>query len=165
MYIPFNEIDGSARVWIYPADRSFTSDETEAIRSKIQQFASNWLSHQRPVQGTGEVLENRFIVLAANESFTDVSGCSIDSSVKFIRELEAEFGVNLFDRTQMFYQNNQSSVDSVDFRKIQEVYDSGLVNESTPVYSLQITKMEVLRNGFSSPFSATPYARFAKQSV
>lgn len=165
MYIPFNEIDGSARVWIYPADRSFSVEETEVLRSRIQQFATNWLSHQRPVQGTGEVIELRFIVLAANESFTDVSGCSIDSSVKFIRELEAEIGVNLFDRTQMYFQDSEKAVQAIDFRKIQEAFDSGLIQENTPVFSLQINEMNTFRNGFSSPFKATPYARFVKQTV
>ncbi|MFM2139386.1 MAG: hypothetical protein RJA57_1693, partial [Bacteroidota bacterium] len=39
----------------------------------------------------------------ADERATGVSGCSTDSSVRFIKELEQEFSVHLFDRTTLAF--------------------------------------------------------------
>ena len=40
----------------------------------------------------------QFIILMADEQASMVSGCSTDSSVRLIREMETQFNVQLFDR-------------------------------------------------------------------
>jgi hypothetical protein len=44
---------------------------------------------------------NHFIVLAVDTSTNLPSGCSIDSSVAFVQEIEKAFQVNMFDRTRV----------------------------------------------------------------
>jgi signal transduction histidine kinase len=44
-------------------------------------------------------------VLIADENEVSVSGCSIDSSVKFIQHLQSEYQLNFFDR---FYSVNKN---------------------------------------------------------
>jgi hypothetical protein len=64
----------------------------------LEAFASDWESHGTPVKGWANLFFGQFIVLMADESATGVSGCSTDSSVRLIKQIEQQYKVNLFDR-------------------------------------------------------------------
>jgi hypothetical protein len=91
----FNE---DSRVWIYQCNRLFTLSEVLDIEAMVQEFAANWTSHQVPVKGFATVFFGQFIVLMADETATGVSGCSTDSSVRLMKQIEQQFNVQLFDR-------------------------------------------------------------------
>ena len=87
-----------SRVWIYQCNRLFTLHEALAIEDLLISFAENWQSHGASVKGYANLFFGRFIVLMADESATGVSGCSTDSSVRLIKQVEQMFKVSLFDR-------------------------------------------------------------------
>src|SRR5690349_4765414 len=87
-----------SRVWIYQSNRLFTLQEALEIEDILQQFTSEWHSHGSKVKGYADLFFGQFIILMADESEAGVSGCSTDSSVRIIKELEKRFNVNLFDR-------------------------------------------------------------------
>ncbi|MBS1916046.1 MAG: hypothetical protein JST87_07195 [Bacteroidetes bacterium] len=88
----------NSRVWIYQSNRLFTISEALHIEEMIDAFTANWKSHGVQVKGYGNLFFGQFIVLMADETATGVSGCSTDSSVHFIKQIEQQFSVNLFDR-------------------------------------------------------------------
>ena len=92
------EFDGSSRVWIYQSSRLFTISEALRIEDLLKEFVSTWNSHGVPVKGYGNLFFGQFILLMADERASMVSGCSTDSSVRLIREIESLFSVQLFDR-------------------------------------------------------------------
>lgn len=92
-----------SRVWIYQASRLFSLGEALALEEKLNQFTQNWKSHGAPVKGAAFLFFGQFIVLLADESSVGVGGCSTDSSVRVIKEIEQTFQVNLFDRTQLAF--------------------------------------------------------------
>ena len=69
----------------------------------IDDFIKNWNSHGTPVKGFCNLLFGQFIVLIADEQNATVSGCSTDSSVRFIKVIEEAFKVSMFDRTQLAF--------------------------------------------------------------
>src|SRR5580692_2026834 len=89
---------GSSRVWIYQSNRLFTLSEALQIEDILNEFTANWQSHGTPVTGYGNLLFGQFIILMADETASGVSGCSTDSSVRLIKEIEKLFSVTLFDR-------------------------------------------------------------------
>ena len=92
-----------SRVWIYQSNRLFSVSEALQVEEMINQFIHNWLSHGVPVKGTAHLFFGQFIVLVADETATGVSGCSTDSSVRLVKEVEKTFGVNMFDRTTLAF--------------------------------------------------------------
>src|SRR4026208_1002791 len=100
-------LDGSfspdSRVWIYQSSRLFGISEVLAIEEMLKDFSRNWKSHGTPVKGAGYLFFGQFIVLMADENATGVSGCSTDSSVRLIKEMDQRFGVNMFDRTTLAF--------------------------------------------------------------
>jgi hypothetical protein len=87
-----------SKVWIYQSNRLFSIQEALHIEGLLKQFAANWQSHGAPVKGHADLLFGQFILLMADETATGVSGCSTDSSVRLIKEIETLFNVSLFDR-------------------------------------------------------------------
>ncbi|MEI6945765.1 hypothetical protein V9K67_01110 [Paraflavisolibacter sp. H34] len=92
-----------SRVWIYQSSRLFTLSEALEIENLLDQFCGQWRAHGDEVAAFGNLFFGQFIVLMADETKTKVSGCSTDSSVRFIKDLEHRFRVNFFDRANLAF--------------------------------------------------------------
>ncbi|MCG2617534.1 hypothetical protein LZZ85_24760 [Terrimonas sp. NA20] len=102
-YLLDGSFDPDSRIWIYQSSRIFTISEALEIEERLNSFAADWKSHGTPVKGAGYLFFGQFIILMADETAHGVSGCSTDGSVRFIKEIEQEFKVNLFDRTMLTF--------------------------------------------------------------
>ncbi len=91
----------SSRVWVYQSNRLLTMGEALEIEEILRDFVSDWKSHGDPVKGAAYLFFGQFIILMADEQATGVGGCSTDSSVRMIKEIEQRFNINLFDRTTL----------------------------------------------------------------
>lgn len=105
MYIDFNKMPAHSRVWIYQAGRSFTSAEKELVSNRLKAFCDRWNTHGNGMPSSFEILNDQVLVLAVDESGLGASGCSIDSSVKALRELENTIGINLTDQGKVSYKS------------------------------------------------------------
>lgn len=103
MYTPFNKLPNAARIWVYPAPRPFTAEQLALIDAEAPAFLDSWATHGTPLQASYQVLENQFLILAVNEAAQAASGCSIDSSVGFVKALEQKLRLSLTDRSQVFF--------------------------------------------------------------
>lgn len=92
-----------SKVWIYQSNRKFTDQETEEIRNILNRFVVQWAAHGSQLKAKAEVYHHYFIVLVVDEAMANASGCSIDSSVRTIKEIESKFGLDLFNRFNMAY--------------------------------------------------------------
>lgn len=93
----------SSRVWIYQCNRMFLISEALQLEEMMNQFVANWNSHGTPVKGYANLLFGQFVVLMADETATGVSGCSTDSSVRLIKQIEEQFKVSMFDRQNLAF--------------------------------------------------------------
>lgn len=92
-----------SRVWIYQSNRLFTLSEALEIESRLNKFSAEWRSHGAEVDAYGNLFFGQFVVLMADESRAGVSGCSTDSSVRFIKSLGEEFKVDFFNRMHLAF--------------------------------------------------------------
>ena len=81
MFVNFESLANSSKVWIYQSNREFSSHEGEIIKDKIESFVANWNRHGDDLNASYKIVYNQFIVLAVDEDSEGISGCSIDSSV------------------------------------------------------------------------------------
>lgn len=93
----------SSRVWIYQCSRPFTLSEVLQVEDMLNSFSQQWHAHGAGVKNFATVFFGQFIILIADETHTEVSGCSTDSSVRMIKEIEKQFGVTLFDRQTLAF--------------------------------------------------------------
>jgi len=88
----------ASKVWIYTSDKTFNEAEENAIYNDLEKFCSNWESHGRQLAAKSFILYARLIVLVVDDSFFSISGCAMDKSVAFIKKLEMDYNISLFDR-------------------------------------------------------------------
>lgn len=102
----FPNLPDSSRVWIYQSQTPIPQEAQTEIQIKLDEFVRQWAAHKVQLYGGSAILEDYFIVLAVDESKTMASGCSIDTSVHFIKTIEKEYNLNLFDRLNVVIEQN-----------------------------------------------------------
>lgn len=128
-----NNLPDTSRVWIYQAQQAFSAELSAEIQQQVQAFAQQWVSHNRALRASGEVLHDQFIVLMVDESQAGASGCSIDKSVHFMQALEAKYGINLFDRMTFTYKDGDQ-VMTAPREQFARLYAEGKINDETLVF-------------------------------
>ena len=78
------------------ASRLFTISEALQIEDILNGLVENWKAHGAPVKGYANLFFGQFIILMADDN-SFVSGCSIDSVVRIIQQIEKQFGVEMFN--------------------------------------------------------------------
>lgn len=135
-----------SRVWIYQSNRLFTIAETLEIEELLKKFVAQWESHSAPVKGIGYLFFGQFIILMADERATNVGGCSTDSSVRMIKEIENRFGVNMFDRTTLAF-IVKDKVQLLPMSQLQYAINNGYIFPETFYFNnLVQTKSELEQN-------------------
>jgi len=136
----------NSRVWVYQSSRPFSEKEEREINEQLYHFYAQWQAHGAPVKGWAGLLFRRFIVLMADESEVDVSGCSTDSSVRVIKSIERQYEVNMFDRLSLtFLVKGQPEV--LPLGQVQYAIDKGFIDGKTLLFNnLVSTRKELLDN-------------------
>jgi hypothetical protein len=98
----FQDFNASSRLWVYASNRALNSTESAFVQDEINEFVKQWATHGKELVAKGAVLFDRFIILAVDEQKIGASGCSIDSSVHFVKALGKELDVNFFDRLNVY---------------------------------------------------------------
>lgn len=129
----------TAKVWIYQADRSFSTTELSQVENLLTDFINNWNSHGKTIAGAFEIKFNQFIVLMADENVASVSGCSIDSSVAVVREIEKQLSLNLLDKSKVAFLKNNDSIELINFQEIKNAVQSGMIQAESKTFNNMLT--------------------------
>src|ERR1700712_4667039 len=120
----------NSRVWVYQSDRELTDNEALKIKVLLDNFATGWTAHNNQLKAKAEIRYNRFLILIVDEGQAGASGCSIDKSVHFMQQIEAQFGINLFDRFNLAYRDG-GDVISVPRHEFEEKLKQRNINTGT----------------------------------
>lgn len=134
MYTQYTNLPNNSRVWIYQANRPFSIEEVEFISAKAINFIDQWTRHGDDLKGSFTIKYNQFLVLAVDESFNNVSGCSIDSSVRFIKELEQELAIDLMDKMNVTFKDGEN-INLVKLSDFQDFAKEGKITSETIVFN------------------------------
>lgn len=144
MYVDFDKLPDDARVWVYQANRPLSDGEVKAIEAALKPALAQWVAHGQPLLASAFVIQNRFILVAVDEGYTLPSGCSIDSSVRTLKTIGAEVGVDFFDRSAAV-QAADGSVVTYSLPEIKPAVANGLLTPDTTLFNTLVkTKAEFL---------------------
>lgn len=149
MYIDFDNLPNTARIWVYQANRSLTDREVNTVQEMLQPALTVWAAHGQPLLASQLVLDNRFIVLGVDEGYNLPSGCSIDSSGRTVQEIGRQLSgdgqsVDFFDRSAAVLLTD-NSVETFPLPLIKKAVAEGkIVPDTTVLNTLVKTKAEFL---------------------
>lgn len=149
-YLLDGSFDPASRVWVYQASRLFSLQEALQIEESLHQFTAAWKSHGAQVKGAAYLFFGQFIILMADERATGVSGCSTDSSVHLIKQVEKEYDVNMFDRTILTFVKNEK-LERLPMSQLQYGVDNGFITAETLFFNNSVQTKEELENSWLIP--------------
>lgn len=161
MLVDFETLPEESRVWIYQANRSFTEDEINEIKSKLKTFIEAWTAHGKDLQAGFKIVYKRFIVIALNQNLNVATGCSIDASVRFIQELENAYNVDLMDKMNVSFKQGEfiAFKPLVDFKQMAK---NKSVSKNTIVFNNLVTNIAEFKENWEVPASESWHSRFVK---
>lgn len=142
MLVEFQDMPAEARLWVYQADRPLSSSEQEFIRDQSVNFIHQWTAHGANLKASFEICFDQFLVITVDENFNQASGCSIDSSVQFVRFLEQDLKVSFLDRTLVAFLDEELKPNGVVTRSLKEIKEkvnSGEIEEGSIVFNNMVT--------------------------
>jgi hypothetical protein len=133
MYVDFDKIPQDARIWVYQANRQLTDDEVNTVENYLKPAVNQWAAHGAALLASAKVLHNRFIIIALDENQNEASGCSIDASTRWFKELGDALNIDFFDRSQAYLEGDEIKTFSVFQSK--KAVEGGLVSPETIVFN------------------------------
>jgi len=148
----------ASRVWIYQCNRLFSLSEALQIEELLEKFTAAWHSHGTPVKGYANLFFGRFIVLMADETAAGVSGCSTDSSVRLIKDIEQLFTVSLFDR-QLLAFIIKDAIRLLPLAQVQYAINNNYIGADTVYFNNTVQTKEEFESNWMIPVKASWLAK------
>ena len=139
-----------SKVWVYQSDRPFTLSEALDLETMLETFVQNWQSHGDPVKGFATLFFGQFIMLMADESATGVSGCSTDSSVRLIKQIEQTFRVNLFNRQLLAFVKKEK-IELLPLSQLGYAAENGFITSDTLYFNNTVLTKQALQENWIIP--------------
>jgi hypothetical protein len=159
MLVSFESLEPTSRVWIYQSNKEFSNEEVAEISTKIESFISNWKRHGDDLKASYQIKYNQFIILLVDENYNPVSGCSIDASVNFIKQIEKEFNCDLTNKLNISFKDN-NNINVVSFADFQMYSKSKKITPETIVFNNMVTTKSDFENNWEVPASQSWHQRF-----
>ncbi len=155
MFQVYSSLKPEARVWVYQANRALSSKETQFIEEASEAFCEQWQSHGSPLTTSFRIVYDQFLILVAEDQ-PKVSGCSIDSSVHFVKEMGDKIKVDFFDRMTILFKEAEETVwSSCHFSEVDGQIDAGKIKGNTLVFNNMIRNKYELENHWELPAKAS----------
>lgn len=141
----------NSRVWVYQSDKKLTDGEVQQIKVRLDSFVVNWTAHNSQLKAKAEIRYNRFLILIVDESQAGASGCSIDKSVNFMKQIEPEYKLNLLDRFNLAYREGDEVL-SAPRHVFEDMIKQGSIDTDTIVFNNMVQNLTELQTKWEVPF-------------
>ena len=146
----YTNLADSSRVWIYQSNKVLSPTEVSEIETLGAKFIEQWAAHGAELKAAFKVFYNRFLVLFADESQVKASGCSIDSSVRFFKEIEQHYKIDLFDRLNIAYREDQV-IKTMNMSDFQDALNTSEIPAETVVFNNLVQTLGEFKNTWEIP--------------
>ena len=160
----YNTMPAESRVWVYQSNRILNDTEVNEISKMAQHFIPGWDAHGALLSASISVLHNLFIVIMVDESVTQISGCAIDKSVGFIKKVEQQLDINLFDRMVVAYKT-ANEIEVCTMQQFQDLIINGKVSEQNLVFNNLVGTKKEFESNWLIPLSKSWHQRMLSTST
>ena len=142
----FEELPGSARLWIFAADHELAHTDSDRLLGEIDRFLMEWTAHRSHLTAGRDWKFQRFLFIGVDESAAGASGCSVDALVREIQRLEKAIGVTLADRGPVLFRRGDA-IERVSRGQFANLAGVGDVSPETCVFDNTLSTVGDVRAG------------------
>jgi len=157
----FDRMPDDARLWVFAAPGPLGADQADALLARVDGFLERWAAHGAPVLGARDLRHGQFLLIAADERATGVSGCSIDTLFHTLGEVEETIGTELRRTASLvLWRDAEGAIRSADRAEFRRLAQGGEVGEDTVVFDNTVATVGDLRAGkWERPFRDAWHAK------
>jgi hypothetical protein len=138
MLVNFDSLASTSKIWIYQSNREFSGKEVDEISRDLENFIGTWKRHGEDLKASYQIKYNQFIVIAVDENYKEVSGCSIDASVNLMKQFEQKFTVDLTNKLNISFKDN-NNINVVSMADFQNYAKQQKITSNTVVFNNMIS--------------------------
>ena len=161
MFVSFDSLPETSKIWIYPSNRKFYTDEIEVLNQKIGEFVESWKAEESEFKASYQLKHNRFIILAADDKKAKLTAEDIDVSVAFILSLQEDYQVILLDRLNVCFKQGEF-VQYKDLKEFKKLIKNKSVSKYTIIFDNLVSNMIDFKEVWEVPITESWYNRFLK---
>ena len=151
----------SARLWIYQIGRALNQEEVSFVKRYTEQFLGQWQAHGQSLKAAYKIEHNQFLIISVDESFSQASGCSIDSSVHLIQALEKELETSFMTTSQVAFLLDEQ-IALFPFNGLKDQVASERIKPETKIFDNTVKNVSEFREKWLVPSAETWVSRYFK---
>ena len=159
MIIDFKNIPDDSRIWIYQSSKDLSDSEIKIIDNKTTLFLENWKAHGNELQASYLIKERRFLIIAVNERFNPIGGCSIDYSLQLVNDISTTINLNLLDRLSVNYRL-ENNIKSISLRDLKNKIKNKSFSPETIIFNTTVKTKKELSSDFELKISSSWLSKF-----
>ncbi len=163
MFVPFDSLPGHSRLWIYQANRTLTTTDKKHLDQGLRDLCEDWSAHGTPLHTSFTLQFDLFVILAVDEQKQGASGCSIDGSVRYLKSLQSQLGLDFFDRTQAAFLVNEK-ITIYPIHELKTLFENKTLSEASISFNNAISTKSEWENHWQVPAKNSWLTRYSSQT-
>lgn len=132
------------RAWAYIISKPLNEEDQEQLNEMGKVFVKSWTAHDLQLSAEFKIYKKRILLVTVNEQVHNASGCSIDKLVRFIKEAESRFKIELLNRLLVAYKQGET-LEIIHSSKIKDLLEQNILNEDSIILNTAVgTEQELL---------------------
>lgn len=149
--VPFDSLPDSSRVWVFSSDRPITGESATVLLEGVDAHLKEWNAHGNPLTVGSQWRDDRFLIVAVDQSTAGASGCSIDGLFRVLQGLEKAIGASLVGGGRVFYRDHHGASQSAARADVPALAQKGEISKDTVVFDTTLTDLGAWRACFERP--------------
>ena len=145
----FSRLPDDARLWVFAASDRITGQRTSELLDAVDAYLAGWKAHGEPLTCAREWRDDRFLVIAVDQSTAGASGCSIDALFRILQQLQGRLGTSLVGGGRVFYRNRAGETEATSRAAFADRAVAGEVDADTIVFDTTVTSVDAYRRSFT----------------
>lgn len=159
MLVDFDKMPSDSKVWIYQASQPFGKDSKKLLTEKLEAFLSQWESHGNPLKASWSLFYDQFVVVTVDETYHAASGCSIDTSVHLIKQLESELGTELLEKSKIAVLEGDQ-VSTFSLKDLKRSIEEGVIHPDSIIFNNLVPTLDGLESKWKVPAEKTWISKY-----
>jgi hypothetical protein len=152
-------------IWIYQSNRVLNDQESQTLVESGAEFAANWSTHGKSLQASVLLVEKLFVIIRVDKNHLAASGCSIDKSVKWVKDTEEALGITLLDRLQVAWIESGDQLKYGKPTDFEASVRAGNANANTLIFNNTVTSGLTMLTQWMIPASQSWLSRFTQKTT
>ena len=128
-----------------------TEQATAALLHGVDAHLADWKAHGAPLTVSRDWRDDRFLVVAVDQSTAGATGCSIDGLFRVLQNLQGTIGASLVGGGRVFYRDGTGAVQSVPRSELGALASTGAITRNSVVFDTSLVDLGAYRAEFERP--------------